>query len=405
MGWDGKQRKYAMAAVLLLLAMAAIYFYTHRNVGGGNLPPAAPLVRVEKMVMRDMKKRVVLSGETVARASVDISPKYAGRIASVEVELGDVVAAGEVLIRQDVRDVSVSILQNHAQRAEASAEAVAARATFGADTAKARTNFETAKATYERYQTLYEAGAVALQERDEKYRAMTEAGAVLAALEDQDLGGVSATVAAKEAAAAKAAYMVEALELEREDLAIKSPVAGIVSYRKAEAGEWATAGETLLTVVDTGRLYLDCLVAEQDVSVLREGMETDVSLESIGKTVKGIVSFVAPAPESGSRAYRVRLVLAETGEAIRAGLFGRAAVEGVQRVRTMYVPKEAVSNENGKLYVYVISADGVAEKRAVKTGLSNDEDVEILSGIAAGETVAVTNAARLSDGIRVQIDG
>ena len=256
MGWDERRKKYVLAALVLFLAMAAIYFYTHRNVGAGNPQPAAPLVRVETLSRRDMKKRVVLSGETVARASVDISPKYAGRIASVEVELGDRVLPGEVLIRQDARDVGVSILQNHAQSREASAEAIVARATFGADILKAQTNFETAKATYERYQMLYDAGAVALQERDEKYRAMTEAQAVLAALTDQNVGGLSASVAAKEAAAAKAEYMVEALEIQREDLELKSPVAGVVGYRKAEAGEWATAGETLLMGVGTP----DCLV-------------------------------------------------------------------------------------------------------------------------------------------------
>ena len=403
MGWDERRKKYILAALVLFLAMAAIYFYTHRNVGAGNPQPAAPLVRVETLSRRDMKKRVVLSGETVARASVDISPKYAGRIASVEVELGDRVLPGEVLIRQDARDVGVSILQNHAQSREASAEAIVARATFGADILKAQTNFETAKATYERYQMLYDAGAVALQERDEKYRAMTEAQAVLAALTDQNVGGLSASVAAKEAAAAKAEYMVEALEIQREDLELKSPVAGVVGYRKAEAGEWATAGETLLTVVDNSRLYFDCLVAEQDIGVLREGMETNVSLDSIGKTVKGTVSFVAPAPETGSRAYRVRLVLAEA--ALRSGLFGRAEIEGTMRTQTFFVPKEAVSNENGKPYVYIISAEGVAQKRAVVTGLVNDEDIELVSGVSAGERVAVTNAARLSDGSKVQIDG
>ncbi len=404
MRWDERQRKYWIAAAVLLLAMAAIYFYTHRNSGQGNPQPAAPLVRLETLSLRDMKRRVVLSGETVARASVDISPKYAGRIASVEVELGDVVRPGEVLIRQDVRDVAVSILQNHAQSAEASAEAVVARASHGADLLKARTNFETAKATYERYQKLYDAGAVALQERDEKYRAMTEAQAVLAALEDQQLGEVSAAVAAKEAAAAKAEYMVEALEIQREDLALKSPVAGVVGYRKAEAGEWATAGETLLTVVDNSRLYFDCLVAEQDIGVLREGMETEISLSSVGKTVKGKILYVAPSPEENARAYRVRLLLADAAS-LRAGLFGRAEIEGTMRTKAIFVPKEAVSNENGKTYVYVISADGVAQKRAVRTGLSNDEAIELLSGVTAGERVAVTNASRLSDGIRVQIDG
>lgn len=77
-----------------MILLIAIYAYTHRSAGGAHKVSARPLVKVERMERKDMMKRVVLSGETVPKASVDISPKYAGRLEKVYVDLGDRVEKG-----------------------------------------------------------------------------------------------------------------------------------------------------------------------------------------------------------------------------------------------------------------------------------------------------------------------
>ena len=122
---------------------------------------------------------------------------------------------------------------------------------------------------------------------------MMEARAALQSLTGQDVEGVPAVIASKEAAAEKAAYTVDSLESQKGDMTMYAPVSGTIGYRDAEAGEWASAGQKLLTIVDNSALYLDCAVAEQDIGVLQEGMDMDVSIDSLGETVKGRIIYIS----------------------------------------------------------------------------------------------------------------
>lgn len=264
MGQVSKGRmKYMMWIGILAFLMAGIYFYTHRESGGKRAAPMKPAAQVLVMEKRDMGRKVVLSGETVPRASVDISPKYAGRISEVLVDLGDHVKAGDVLLSQDTRDLVISIAENSAGSEQATAEAVTSRSEYDAGILKAESDYENALKTYERYETLFASGAVSRQERDDTYRAMMSAKASLESLTKQDMGGRPAVVAAKAAAARKAASQVEALEVQKEDMTLISPIDGVVGYRDAEVGEWVPVGTKLLTIVDTGSLYLDAAVADR----------------------------------------------------------------------------------------------------------------------------------------------
>lgn len=397
-----RQMKYMMWIGVLAVLMAGIYFYTHRETRGAKAVPMKPSLTVQVMEKRDMARKVVLSGETVPKASVDISPKYAGRIAEVLVDLGSPVKAGDVLLRQDTRDLSISIAENSAGSEQATAEAVTSRSEYDAGILKAESDYENALKTYERYETLFASGAVSRQERDDTERAMMSAKASLESLTKQDMGGRPAVVAAKLAAAEKAASQLEALEIQREDMTLTSPIDGIVGYRDAEVGEWSTAGTKLLTIVDNSKLYLDAAVAEQDMGVLREGMELMVSIDSLGESVPGKLIYLSPAMDGATHSYKARLLLDGGNLPIRGGMFGRSEVTAVQRKDTLYLPKEAVTENNGKRYVFVIDDDLIAHKREVTLGLANDEEVEIKSGLSVGEKVAVSHISKLKEGMEVE---
>lgn len=390
---------------ILILLFTGIYFYTHRNANGNKKLAGRPGVTVETMERKDMMKRVVLSGETVPKASVDISPKYAGRIASINVDLGDHVEAGEVLLSQDTKDISLSLNASRAGSAQAAADAVESRSSYDSGTLKAQSDYDNALTTYERYETLFGEGAVSRQERDDKYRAMMEAKAALESLTGQDVGGVPAVIASKEAAASKAQYTADSLAAQKEDMTIVSPVSGTIGYRDAEVGEWASAGQKLLTVVDNSSLYMDCAVAEQDIGVLREGMAVSVSIDSLGEEVEGTISYISPALDATSHSYKVRILLDPGISGLRGGMFGRSVVTAVERKNAIYLPKEGVLDNNGKKYAFLVDDTHKVKKVEVTTGLYNDDSVEIVKGLSAGDQVAVTNISKLKDGMTVDIEG
>lgn len=391
--------------VVLILLFAGIYFYTHRSSNSNKKLSSRPGVTVETMERKDMMKRVVLSGETVPRASVDISPKYAGRIASINVDLGDHVEAGDVLLSQDTKDISLSLAANRAGSVQAAADAVESRSSYDAGTMKAQSDYDNALTTYGRYETLFGEGAVSRQERDDKYRAMMEAKAALESLTGQDVGGVPAVIASKEAAAEKARYTADSLAAQKEDMTIVSPISGTIGYRDAEAGEWASAGQKLLTVVDNSALYMDCAVAEQDIGVLREGMVVSVSIDSLGEEAAGTISYISPALDASSHSYKVRIVLAPDIKGLRGGMFGRSEVTAVERKNALFLPKEGVLENNGKKYAFLVDGNHKVKKVEVTTGLYNDDSIEIVKGISAGDQVAVTNISKLKDGMTVDVEG
>lgn len=398
-----KRARYILWAVILLILMGGVYWYTHSTTKSAKAAVIRPAVQTETLTRQDLMKRVVLSGSTVPKAEVDIAPKYAGRIARVAVDLGDRVKAGDVLIQQDVRDLDISILQNGAGSEQAAAEAVQSRSQYSADILKAQSDYDNALATYQRYQALYDMDAVALQERDDKYRAMMEARSVLDSLQNQQVGDTPAVVAAREAAAMQAQYTVDALRQQRDDMTLTAPRDGIIGWRQAEEGEWASAGQKLLTVVDNSLLYVDCDVAEQDIGILRLGMTLPVSIDSLGETYEGRITYISPSMDADTHSYKVRLTLDSQGGRILGGMFARTEVTAVQREHTLFVPKEAVGDDNGKKYIFLIDEEGRAKKVYVTLGLINDDSMEILSGASEGDQVAITNISRLRDGMEAEI--
>ena len=400
-----KTAKIIIWTVILVFLLCGIYAYTHRSRVSVGKTSAHPLVKVEKMEKKDMMKRVVLSGDTVPRESVDISPKYAGRLEKVYVDLGDKVTKGDILISQDTKDISYSIAQNRAGSQEAAADAVESRASYDAGTLKAQSDYDNALSTFNRYDTLFQEGAVSRQERDDKYQAMMEARAALQNLTGQDVEGVPAVIASKEAAAEKAAYTVDSLESQKGDMTMYAPVSGTIGYRDAEAGEWAAAGQKLLTIVDNSALYLDCAVAEQDIGVLREGMDMDVSIDSLGETVKGRIIYISPDLDASTHSYKVRILLDGDGKDLRGGMFGRSTVMALERKNALYLPKEGVLENNGKKWAFLIDSSHKVKKVEVTTGLYNDDSIEILTGISEGDQAAVTNISKLKDGMTVDVEG
>ncbi len=401
---ESRKGKVWLFLVVLAALCLAMYLYSHRQTSTKiSAPVTAAQVKAYTVVRQDMEKRLTMSGETVPNIRVDIAPKYTGRITDIRADLGSAVKAGDILVVQDTQDLDISIMENRAAWRQAQADSLESQASYESSHVKAQVDFENANTTYQRYQTLYTQGAVSKQELDNKYQEMMAAKTVLDSLVTQDMGGIPAQIESKRAASEKARYVIEGLEKQRDDMILRAPNDGVVTYRNAEIGMLPQSGTTLLTIVDNSHMYVDCKVAELDISNVQVGLPIDVTIDSLGKTYTGKIIYVSPAMTTDTRAYIVRILLDNPDAELRAGMFASAVIHVLQRKDTLYVPRDAVVERNGSIYVYVIRPDGTAEQRTVKTGVRNDDSIEILSGIQAGEQVAYTNLARLQTGSKVEI--
>ncbi len=399
------RNKLAAFGLVFLLACAGIYVISHSDRAAKSSSALTNAsVQSYRAERRDMMRTISLSGQTVPLAQVDLSTKYAGNITAVYVDLGDTVEPGQILLEQDPVDTSLQLSQNRAAWAQAAAETKSAQSQFYSDLQKAQVEYATAKMNYNRYVILKDEGAVSQKDLDTMYQALIVAKAALDNLQLQNVGDTPALIAGKQAAQAKAKYTVDSLSKQLEDLTIRAPRHGVISYRNAEAGAMAAANTKVLTITDTSGIYIDCPVAEADVAAIQPGMTVSVSVESLANTYDGTITYVSPAMDPTNKTYIVRITLSNPDTLLRGGMFAQSSLEVLQRRNTLFVPKDALVEQNGVSQLYVINPDSTIAIRTVKTGLRNDNYVEILEGLSDGEQIATTNLARLRDGVSVTIE-
>ena len=183
-----------------------------------------------------------------------------------------------------------------------------------------------------------------------------------------------------------------AASLRRQEL--RSPIAGRIAERRVDLG--ALVGREgqeseLYVVVDLSELWVELAVVPADLATLREGQEIMVAVDGGGERMPGRIIFVSPLLERDTRAARVVASLANPEQAVRPGSFVTAEIPLSWDEAKVVVPKSALQTINGERVVFVRSERGF-EARKVAIGREDGRAVEIVSGLIAGEAIAIGNA-------------
>lgn len=388
-------------ACLLVLALALYGFLGQSRNQKVKIAHGKPLVKVVTVNRADMMRHINLSGQTVADANIPLAPKYTGRVTEVRARLGDEVRAGDVLMVQDTGDLDISIAENDAAAGAAQADAREAVASYDANYLKARNDLELETSKYERNQYLFSIGAISQDTLDSVKQEYLASQAAFNVLADQVQNGDAASVQSKQYTAEKAERATDALRRQREDMYLRAPRDGVIGYRNVEAGAIVSAGTKVFSLVDNSHINVDCTLSESDAAILKTGMAVQVTIDALGTDYPGRIVYVSPAMDDTSKTYQVRIELEAAADDMKAGLFAHTDIDILQRLQTLFVPKEAVLSRNGQQILYVLKPDGKVEERAVRIGLMNDEAEEIIEGLEDGEVVVVTNQDKLKDGTAV----
>jgi RND family efflux transporter MFP subunit len=171
---------------------------------------------------------------------------------------------------------------------------------------------------------------------------------------------------------------------------IRSPVSGRVVDRLAEPGDTAVPGRPLLRIYDPTVLRVEVPVRESLAVRLTVGAPLKVRIPSLDEEVQGVIDEIVPFAEPGARTLMIKARLPYDAR-LFAGMFARAAVPAGERV-WLTVPESSVERVGQLEFVTVVGEDG-AERRMVTTGPRLEDGlVEVLSGLAAGERVALPAA-------------
>jgi Cu(I)/Ag(I) efflux system membrane fusion protein len=183
----------------------------------------------------------------------------------------------------------------------------------------------------------------------------------------------------------------------RRTITLRSEARGYVVEKAVFAGQRIMAGDLLYKLADLSTVWVEGEVFEQDLAGVRPGQRVTTEFDALpGERRAGRVSYVYPTLNPDTRTMRVRVALANGDMMLKPGMYATLRIAGASRAGVVTVPRSAVLSTGERTIVFVRSADGQLIAREVAIGASNDERVEVLRGVAAGESV-VASATFLVD--------
>jgi RND family efflux transporter MFP subunit len=293
----------------------------------------------------------------------------------VLVQAGDRVRAGQLLVALDDAAMQSALEQATAGAAAAEKQqaAAAAQASLAAE-------------TLARYQMLKDQKSVSPQEFDEVEKRSETAQLQVASYEAQSEAAKASVAGAR----TQLGYT-----------ALHAPFDGIVTARMADPGTLAAPGVPLLEVDRDGPLQIYISVDESLIGSIHAGMNLPVSVEGIdAANLNGTVAEIVPAADPASRSFLVKLDLPALNN-LRPGMYATAGLPGGARPAIL-APQSAIAVRGSLACVYALDANGLAQLRYVTLGNRHGDQVEILSGVAAGETLVDQPGDRDLAGRRIE---
>ena len=205
---------------------------------------------------------------------------------------------------------------------------------------------------------------------------------------------------------ARAANRLANLELSYTN--VVAPISGVIASRSIKTGNFVQINTPIFRIVDNSRLEATLNVPERELATLKAGQPVKLQVDALpGKTFEGVVDRVAPVVDSGSGTFRVICAFAG-GDAqsglLQPGMFGRIRIDYDQRANALVIPRVALLDDEGESSVYTVRK-GKAVRVPVKLGYIDGAYAEIRGGLKQGEPVVTAGKVALRDGSAVQVIG
>ncbi len=383
------------------------------------------------------------TGSLASDAQSDVAPTVGGKIVRVNFDVGSYVRKGEPLVQLDAKDAQIRLEQAQAQveqqrKAVQQAEAGVNQAIANLRQTQVRLgvkdgeNFDIntfsqvvsvqaqlvlAEKQLRRYENLLESGDVsrssydqAKAQRDQLLGQLAEARSNAAvavkaiAAAQAGVNSAKAQVGQAQAAVNSAQTQVEAARKAVTDNVLYAPSSGYVSERNADPGEYISPSQPnakIATIVRTAVLRLKIDVPEQDIGKVAVGQGVSAQVSAYpDRKFAGTITRILPGLNVQSRTLTVEAQIENVNGLLKPGQFATVRITQSKPVPAVMIPASAVRAEGDRNIVFVVK-DGVANERLVQTGLLENDEIEIKTGVQENESVAISNVDKLGDGVIV----
>ncbi|MEP6782251.1 MAG: efflux RND transporter periplasmic adaptor subunit [Acidobacteriota bacterium] len=389
-----------LISMILLAGVTASACRASATDARANAEAAAVSVPVMTAAAQPIERFIRVSGTLTAQEDADVAAEIAGRVVATPVERGTLVRANDSLIQ-----IAATEVEAQAREAQANAGQIEARLgleggrVFEAESvpevANARASYQLAKNEFARAQSLYDHKLLSRSDFDQRSAQMEvtqrqyDVAKNAAAQQYQALLGARARVTVAQKALA--------------DTVVRAPFAGAVGERFVSVGDYVNRGTKVASVMRIDPLRVELTVPEQYVSAVATGRAVKFEVDAYpNESFTGQVRFVSPSVAASTRALTLEAIVPNAQGRLKPGFFATAQIEEANKRPGILVPSAAIRTIAGTARVFVINNDR-AEERVVMTGQAVGDQVEIVSGLKAGEKLASSAINQLVDGVRVAV--
>jgi len=196
---------------------------------------------------------------------------------------------------------------------------------------------------------------------------------------------------------------IDILLIDISKTSIRAPISGIVGLREVSRGSYVSPTSPLTTIQDVSRVKIDFSIPERYISAFKIGQKIKFRVDGIDEEYEGEVYAYEPKVEGNTRSLLIRAIASNEGRKLLPGTFANVTLNLENIEDAILIPTQAVIPKLKGHDVYVVRG-GKAAQVEVQIGMRTEDKVQILSGLAPGDTVIITNILRLKPNADVKIE-
>ena len=382
-------------------------------------PPEPPTVSVQAAPVEKTAIQHVVEAQAILfpLQQAAIVPKISAPVQKFLVKRGSPVKQGQVLAVLENRDLSAAAQDT--EGAYKQAQAVYETTTAAnlpeeirkaeADAQQAQQALDAQEKVFQSRQQLFEQGALPRKELDQSRVDITQARnqsdiakqhleKLMAIGKEQE---IKAAQGQRDSAAGK--YRGAQAQLSYSE--IRSPINGVITDRPLYPGEMAAAGTPLLTVMDISSVIAKAHIPQDDAAVLKVGDKGSITVPGITEPINGKVTVVSPALDPNSTTVEIWFEVKNPKHELKPGTSVHLSMTAQTVKDALVVPASSVlTAPDGSTTVMQAGSDGLAHQKAVKLGIRNGDDVQIIEGVNEGDKVISNGAYGLPDKTKIKIE-
>ncbi len=345
-----------------------------------------------------------------------IIPKITAPVQKFLVKRGSPVKEGQLLAVLENRDLSAAAQDTKGTyESQQAAYETTTGASLPEDIQKAEADVQQAQQAldaqekiFQSRQQLFDQGALPRKELDQSRVDIVQARNQYATAKKHldDLMAVGRPQTLKSAQgqldSAKGKYLGAEAQLSYSE--IRSPITGVVTDRPLYPGEMAAAGTPMITVMDVSSVIAKAHISQDDAAALKVGDKGTITVPGIEKPIEGKVTIVSPALDPNSTTVEVWFEAKNPKHELKPGTSVQVSITAQTVKDALVVPANSIlTAPDGSTTVMLAGSDGLAHQKAVKLGIRNGDDLQIVDGLSENDKVITSGAYGLPDKTRIKV--